>query len=336
VASFRFQWASGQYLLLTGCRPPTPYRIDKHGEVATVAGRAGAEGNADGPARDARFCRPWSLALHPSTSCLFIAEHTGRADGPVRCLDLTAGTVLSLPGSAGLGHCGISYGGADGRGELLLCDGARNCVYALAADGEIYVVADGGAGPGCGQARGPGLPRARAIVAAAQAPDHTLYIPDAEAHCVFAVRFPGPDSDSVSPVLLPTSNGPRRPEAAQDAGAAATPAFRAAAAATAAAATVTITSESVPAGPGGYGAQQGLGSASAAGRRATGPPPSARPAQPQLTASSRPPNKPLPPRPTAPLTVTAAAAAALPPPLDAAELGLEGTRTWEHFGPARD
>jgi hypothetical protein len=334
VASFRFQWASGQYLLLTGCRPPTPYRIDKHGEVATVAGRAGAEGNADGPARDARFCRPWSLALHPATSCLFIAEHTGRADGPVRCLDLTAGTVLSLPGSAGLGHCGISYGGADGRGELLLCDGARNCVYALAADGEIYVVADGGAGPGCGQARGPGLPRARAIVAAAQAPDHTLYIPDAEAHCVFAVRFPGPDSDSVSPVLLPTSNGPRRPEAAQDAGAAATPAFRAAAAA--AAANVTITSESVPAGPGGYGAQQGLGSAAAAGRRATGPPPSARPAQPQLTAASRPPNKPLPPRPTAPLTVTAAAAAALPPPLDAAELGLGGTRTWEHFGPARD
>ena len=176
--SWRLSW------LLVSHYDMTRVRIDCHGEVTTVAGKPGVEGTADGAARaEARFCRPWSLALHPESGCLYVGERTGQTNARVRCLDLAARTVLSLPDSDGLGHCGLAAG-ADG--ELLLCDGARGEVLALAADGQIYVAVDAPAGGG-----GPVLPGARAIGAAAQGLDRDIYVPDAAAHCIFAVHFGG-------------------------------------------------------------------------------------------------------------------------------------------------
>jgi hypothetical protein len=151
--------------------------------VTTVAGKPEVEGGADGAAHDARFCRPSSLAFHPTTGCLFVAERTGRPGAGIRCLDVAARVVLTLPDSEELGHCALSVA-ADG--DVLLSDGARNQVLALADDGRIYVVIDGNDGSAEG-GTGVTLPGARSISSATQAADRTMFISDCGGHCVYAV-----------------------------------------------------------------------------------------------------------------------------------------------------
>jgi cysteine-rich repeat protein len=98
-------------------------------DVSTVAGQAGVLGSADGPGANARFNYPRSITHHGGY--LYVADTNNHT---VRQLDLIAGTVVTVAGTAG------NAGSADGVGAAASFTSPRG----IAVDAESLYVADHG------------------------------------------------------------------------------------------------------------------------------------------------------------------------------------------------
>ena len=116
-------------------------KVSPTGEVTTLAGSAGEEGDADGLGAAARFGRPWGIALD-STGNIFVSDagnHTLRKITP-------AGMVSTVAGKSGFA------GGLDGTGEearfielsALVSDTANNIYGTDSVDGTIRKITPAG------------------------------------------------------------------------------------------------------------------------------------------------------------------------------------------------
>jgi streptogramin lyase len=102
-------------------------KITPAGVVTTLAGTAGSSGSADGTGADARFSRPFGVAVDGDGN-LYVTDrnnHTIRKITP-------AGVVTTLAGAAG------SYGSADGTGADARFSGPVG--VAFDGDGNLYVI----------------------------------------------------------------------------------------------------------------------------------------------------------------------------------------------------
>lgn len=124
-------------------------RVTRSGVVTTVAGAAGQDGSADGPAASARFGKPAELALAPNGT-LYIAEaahHTIRRltpDGRVSTIAGLVGADGAADGANGLARFFNPYGLAiAARGHLVVADTYNQIVRELLAPFTVGVAAGG-------------------------------------------------------------------------------------------------------------------------------------------------------------------------------------------------
>ena len=78
--------------------------------MSTIAGTPGVPGNVNGPAHQARFNRPKSLAFHANTNCVFVSEWVGAPDAAcIRCVDLESKTVFEDPRGLAAGAWAVQH-----------------------------------------------------------------------------------------------------------------------------------------------------------------------------------------------------------------------------------
>ncbi|MBI5799295.1 MAG: hypothetical protein HZA92_01030 [Verrucomicrobia bacterium] len=126
-------------------------RVTAAGVVTTIAGAAGQDGSADGPAASARFGKPAELALAPNGT-LYIADaahHTIRRltpDGRVSTIAGLVGAEGAADGANGLARFFNPYGLAiAARGQLVVADTYNQTVRELLAPFAVGVSSDGSA-----------------------------------------------------------------------------------------------------------------------------------------------------------------------------------------------
>lgn len=126
-------------------------RVTAAGVVTTLAGAAGQDGSADGPAASARFGKPAELALAPNGT-LYIADaahHTIRRltpDGRVSTIAGLVGGEGAADGANGLARFFNPYGLAiAARGHLVVADTYNQTVRELLAPFAVGVAPSGGA-----------------------------------------------------------------------------------------------------------------------------------------------------------------------------------------------
>jgi sugar lactone lactonase YvrE len=126
-------------------------RVTADGVVTTIAGAAGQDGSADGPAASARFGKPAELALAPNGT-LYIADaahHTIRRltpDGRVSTIAGLVGADGAVDGANGIARFFNPYGLAiAARGHLVVADTYNQTVRELLAPFTIGVAPSGSA-----------------------------------------------------------------------------------------------------------------------------------------------------------------------------------------------
>jgi sugar lactone lactonase YvrE len=126
-------------------------RVTAAGVVTTIAGTAGQDGSADGPAAAARFGKPAELALAPNGT-LYIADaahHTIRRltpDGRVSTIAGLVGADGAADGANGLARFFNPYGLAiAARGHLVVADTYNQTVRELLAPFTVGVTPSGNA-----------------------------------------------------------------------------------------------------------------------------------------------------------------------------------------------
>ena len=126
-------------------------RVTAAGVVTTLAGAAGQDGSADGPAASARFGKPAELALAPNGT-LYIADaahHTIRRltpDGRVSTIAGLVGGEGGADGANGLARFFNPYGLAiAARGHLVVADTYNQTVRELLAPFTVGVAPNGNA-----------------------------------------------------------------------------------------------------------------------------------------------------------------------------------------------
>lgn len=126
-------------------------RVTAAGVVTTIAGAAGQDGSADGPAATARFGKPAELALSPNGT-LYIADaahHTIRRltpDGRVSTIAGLVGADGAADGANGLARFFNPYGLAiAARGHLVVADTYNQTVRELLAPFTVGVSPSGSA-----------------------------------------------------------------------------------------------------------------------------------------------------------------------------------------------
>ncbi|MFA6544276.1 MAG: NHL repeat-containing protein [Limisphaerales bacterium] len=126
-------------------------RVTAAGVVTTIAGAAGQDGSADGPAASARFGKPAELALAPNGT-LYIADaayHTIRRltpDGRVSTIAGLVGADGASDGVNGLARFFNPYGLAiAARGHLIVADTYNQTVRELLAPFTVGVAPSGNA-----------------------------------------------------------------------------------------------------------------------------------------------------------------------------------------------
>lgn len=124
-------------------------RVTPAGVVTTIAGAAGQDGFADGPALSARFGKPAELALAPSGT-LYIADaayHTIRRltpDGRISTIAGLVGADGAVDGANGLARFFNPYGLAiAARGHLVVADTYNQTVRELLAPFSVGVTPSG-------------------------------------------------------------------------------------------------------------------------------------------------------------------------------------------------
>ena len=124
-------------------------KVSPAGVVTTIAGAAGQDGSADGPALSARFGKPAELALAPNGT-LYIADaahHTIRRltpDGRVSTIAGLVGADGAADGANGLARFFNPYGLAiAARGHLVVADTYNQTVRELLAPFAVGVAAAG-------------------------------------------------------------------------------------------------------------------------------------------------------------------------------------------------
>jgi DNA-binding beta-propeller fold protein YncE len=141
--------ASDGSLFVSDANNFTIRRVTAAGIVTTIAGAAGHDGSADGPAASARFGKPAELALAPN-STLYIADaahHTIRRltpDGRVSTIAGLVGADGAVDGANGLARFFNPYGLAiAARGHLVVADTYNQTVRELIAPFTVGVAASG-------------------------------------------------------------------------------------------------------------------------------------------------------------------------------------------------
>lgn len=126
-------------------------RVTATGVVTTIAGAAGQDGSADGPASTARFGKPAELALAPNGT-LYIADaahHTIRRltpDGRVSTIAGLVGADGAADGANGLARFFNPYGLAiAARGHLVVADTYNQTVRELLAPFTVGIAPSGNA-----------------------------------------------------------------------------------------------------------------------------------------------------------------------------------------------
>ncbi len=124
-------------------------RVTVAGVVTTIAGAAGQDGSADGPAASARFGKPAELALAPNGT-LYIADaaqHTIRRltpDGRVSTIAGLVGADGAADGANGVARFFNPYGLAiAARGQLIVADTYNQTVRELLAPFTVGVAPNG-------------------------------------------------------------------------------------------------------------------------------------------------------------------------------------------------
>jgi hypothetical protein len=164
--------------------------------VSTIAGTPGVPGNVNGPAHQARFNRPKSLAFHANTNCLFVSEWVGAPDAAcIRCVDLESKTVFAREDSEGLGQCNMSKGAKE---DIILTDSTHNDVFIVDGYGKICVAIES-------DDLTNALPLTKSICCAAQKQDETMYITDSGAHCIFEVKVLGRNLRDAEDIDIPAA-----------------------------------------------------------------------------------------------------------------------------------
>ncbi len=172
-------------------------QLDASGNVTTLVGAAGG-GNLDGPAATARIAFPTALAAAPDGRILFVdsATYALKAIGrdPARTVTTLAGGDHQgfLDGTGDVALLAAQGGAAWAGGALAFSDPGSDRIRALApgdtaATSTVHTLAGSGrTGGGDGPAALAtfGLP-----LGLATGPDGTLYVADAAAGAVRAVRF---------------------------------------------------------------------------------------------------------------------------------------------------
>jgi DNA-binding beta-propeller fold protein YncE len=162
------------------------------GTVSTVAG-SGEAGLVDGPATEARFLSPTSVALD-GAGALFVSEWDNHA---IRRVDLTARVVSTVAGGADSGfvdgrigearfHMPAAVVVAPGGGMIYVADSRNNAIRLIDLDaGEVTTVAGNGeAGFVDGPGGRDGPARLFSPLGLALAADGTLYVGDTQNDCV--------------------------------------------------------------------------------------------------------------------------------------------------------
>jgi len=126
-------------------------KVTPAGVVTTIAGAAGQDGSADGPALSARFGKPAELALAPNGT-LYVADaahHTIRRltpDGRVSTIAGLVGADGAADGANGLARFFNPYGLAiAARGHLVVADTYNQTVRELLAPFTVGVAPSGNA-----------------------------------------------------------------------------------------------------------------------------------------------------------------------------------------------
>lgn len=167
-------------------------RITPDGRVSTVAGSS--EGYADGPAARARFAYPSGVAVAPDGT-LYVSDcynhrlRTISPAGSVRTL-AGAGRLSYADGPPALAHFGYISGLAVAPGgTLYVADQQNHCIRRVAPDGTVRTLAGT---PQPGYVNGPAaVARFRNPAGVAVAPNGTVYVADADNHCVRAISPAG-------------------------------------------------------------------------------------------------------------------------------------------------
>jgi sugar lactone lactonase YvrE len=171
-------------------------RISPSGEVSTVAGKAGEEGTADGPAGEARFRLPEGVAVGPDGT-LYVADtynFTVRKitrDGIVRTLAGQAGSPGDADGRGTQARFNMPMGVAvDGAGNVYVADAdydgtpTGNClVRKISPDGTVSTLAGRSGSPGGADGRASEA-RFKKCVGIAATRDGTVYLADTGAHTI--------------------------------------------------------------------------------------------------------------------------------------------------------
>jgi sugar lactone lactonase YvrE len=121
-------------------------KITPQGMVTTVAGKAGASGDADGAGSEARFAAPKGLAADADGNVYVMdtENHTIRKltpDGTVTTLAGKAGASGFVDGAAGEARfAGPRAGVVDKQGNLFVADDENGAVRMISPDGRVTTV----------------------------------------------------------------------------------------------------------------------------------------------------------------------------------------------------